>query len=280
MILILPLLVCFRLLVPVSKRYALLFAVISLFPSTLWMIRDATIEAPAARSASGRLIENVLIGVEPDFNLAYRDPSDPRGQAARLWVGKTNHLYYENRRAAIDVVTARILDEPLRYTLWFLQKPFLLWSWSIGQGAGDLYIYPMLSSPFEQNPLYRLIAAICHGLNVPLIAAAFAMILLYVSSIWRKERSDPAIGLRLCIWMFCYAEVVYTLLTPDARYANPFRPFELALAVTFVGNFLDYVRVRRRDHAATRGGLAITNESISNTHSSIPRMCTGILDAI
>jgi 4-amino-4-deoxy-L-arabinose transferase-like glycosyltransferase len=236
-ILLLPVVICILFFRQKLTSKLFLFVAIAILPSLAWMARGSYINPPEGRSASSRLFENALIGLEPDFSRRFQDPADPRGAAAAKWVGDVEHLYNHDKPAAYAEVAARIRDRPLQVGLWFLRKPFLLWEWSVRQGAGDIYIYPMVYSPFRENLVYRLIASICFGLNAVLIVAAFAMIFLILVS--RSARNPDAL---LCATVFCYAVVVYTMLAPDARYANPFRPVEIALAVTFIGKMLDYLR--------------------------------------
>ena len=251
MIVLLPflLLVC---ILP-AKRYsqAAVFLVAALSLPALWAVRDAHIESPQGHSGDERLFENVMIGLEPDFVDYHHAPNLPAGIAAKR-VMEGRELYAQDKSAAYAAVFARIRQDPLYYVMWFAQKPALLWQWSVVQGAGDIYVYPMLASPFENNPLYRFIAAFCYGLNTPLAVAAFVMALLVLLSIWRKGLRTEDCALLLCVLTFCYAEFVYTALTPDARYANPFRPLEIVLSVTLLARLAGYVlshRAKRSNYA-------------------------------
>jgi hypothetical protein len=180
------------------------------------------------------------------------------GLAARRRVGEGSGLYVRDKNAAYAAVFARIRENPLYYAAWFAQKPALLWQWSIAQGAGDIYVYPMLASPFESNVFCRAVAAICCGLNTPIAIAAFVGALLVLLLAWRGRLRPQDQALLLCALTFCYAELAYTALAPDARYANPFRPFEIVLAMSLLARLSDsYLSLRR----AKRDGGSDSSEA-------------------
>jgi hypothetical protein len=237
-------------------RNAMFFLILALMPPLLWAVRDAQIETPAVKSAGGRLFENVLVGLEPDFKPSYRDTRDPNAEAARRRVSEGTELYYRDKGLAYRSVATRISEEPTHYFFWFLRKPAVLWRWDIGQGAGDIYIYPMASSPFESNTFYRAAASICFGLNMPLMLAAFGSTLVLIVATFRRSAPRQNRAYQLCGVIFLYGVVVYTVLNPDARYANPFRPFEIVLAVGLVADLAQYFRKQRasaRERAAGHG---------------------------
>jgi FtsH-binding integral membrane protein len=89
-------------------------------------------------------------------------------------------------------------------------------------------------------------------LNVLLATAAFLMLIaMFVS------RNARGVGGLLCATVFCYAVAVHTALTPDARYANPFRPFEIAMGVGFAALLAEKAKSRL---AAGRSPTAMTGD--------------------
>lgn len=240
-----------RLVIARKWTLAALFIAMALVPPGLWMARDVQLHETGEHSSAGRLFENVIVGIEPDYNRFYRDPSDSKGIAARMRVHDGLILFDHDRGEAYRTIFDRVSAQPVEYFVWFLQKPLLLWAWGIGQGAGDLYVYPMRSSPFEANPLYRLIAALFFGLNIPIAAAAFISSALTLRVAFSGRLQEENSFLLLCVAMFLYATAVHTVLIPDARYANPFRPFEYLIALTFLADLMRYLRrFFRRGHAA------------------------------
>jgi 4-amino-4-deoxy-L-arabinose transferase-like glycosyltransferase len=234
---------------------ALMFACVALAPSTLWALRDMHIQTTAGHSASGRLMENVLVGMEPDYIPRYKiRPDQPEAIAA--WERITDGLqaYASSPRAELADITSRLTSEPGKFLLWYASKPSKLWTWSIVQGYGDVYVYPMVVAPFDEQVLLRVIASLCHGLNGVMMWAALGGVIVFA---FKRRRSD---GLSYCagtivLALFLFITVVHTLLTPDARYAVPFRPFEIILAV-FAACFTYEQTRRRRFVAASRNEAA------------------------
>jgi 4-amino-4-deoxy-L-arabinose transferase-like glycosyltransferase len=216
------------------SRGALLFAALALVPPALWGLRDARMQAVPGNSASGRLMENVLIGMEPDYIPRYKITAD-EPQAAAAWQRITDglHAYAVNPRQELADIGGRLASEPGKYLLWYASKPAQFWTWSIVQGYGDVYVYDMVVAPFDEQPLLRIVAALCHGMNGMLMWAAFAGVIVFALRRKRATREFVCAAWVIAS-LFIFATLVHTVLTPDARYAVPFRPFEIILAITAV----------------------------------------------
>lgn len=228
-----------------DRRLAAIFLVAALLPPTLWAIRDHSLPDTGSHSAGSRLFENVLIGIEPDYNRWYRDPTDARGLAAHERVHDGLVQYQHDKADAYASVARRVLQQPSASMSWFLQKPLLLWSWNVGQGAGDIYVYPMVSSPFETNVLYRLDVSVFVGLNGLIMLGAFATLAMLLARMFSTRFREQPVAYLLCAAVFSYATLLYWLLAPDARYANPFRPFEFLLATSCATFAVERWRARR-----------------------------------
>ena len=255
MIVLFPLLVFALILCVRGWRHGVLFLVLALTPPLLWEVRDVRIEAPGVKTAGGRLFENVLVGLEPDYKPIYRDSKDPKAQEARERMAEISALYNRDKVAAYRSILTRISEHPTQYLAWFLRKPVLLWQWDVAQGAGDIYIYPMVSSPFESHPLYRIVDFLCFAINLPLMIAAFCSAALLLLALVRRGVRGQNQAYLLCCGIFLYAVILYTVLNPDARYANPFRPFEIALACGFIANIAQHLRKERADLKAVEAKI-------------------------
>lgn len=234
----------------VRRRWslALLFAVVALGPSTLWAVRDSRLDLSGDRSSGGRLIQNVLVGMEPDYVPWYRDTTNtPAAVAARARIEREQRQFAHDPDQLPAILGARLADRPWHLLAWYAAKPFALWRWGIEQGAGDIYVYPMLVGPFDAVAALRVLASVCHGLNRIVMLGAFAGLILVVV---RRRKSPSGAAAVIAALLFGYVTAVQTLLMPDARYAVPFRPFEFLLAVWVVAVALQSVRARREAVAA------------------------------
>lgn len=213
-----------------DRRSTLVFLLASLALPLLWMVRGHSIEPAPNDSARSRLMENVFIGMQPDFDLWYQD--DPAGIAAKQAVSDQLAAFHADPGSAPAAIAGELASRPGHYARWYLLgKPLKIWNWRIGQGAGDIYVYPTPTSPFEAQPAYRLIASLCHGLN-PLLAAGALGGLLCCSALLLRKRKPP-LELISTATLAAYAIGFYTLLAPDARYGVPFRGAEFLLAAFF-----------------------------------------------
>lgn len=235
---------------------AAVLVLFALAPPALWMVRDSHLHASGQRSGAVRLMENVLIGMEPDFVPRYAENAgDPAGIAARARIADGQRVFAENPRQAFADVVDRLASDPWRMLGWYATKPAQFWSWSIVQGYGDVYVYTMRFAPFDATPPLRLLAAICHGLNAVIMAAAFAGTALVAL---RRRRDTPGTGTAAVIVaaVFAYATLVHTVLTPDVRYAVPFRAFEFlmaALAIQWLWQAAVRLRAVRQDSRPAAG---------------------------
>lgn len=226
-----------------APRPALVFMLCAALLPAWWAVRGAGIPAAPNATSSYRLAENLLIGAEPDFPGAYR--GDPVGLAVRARVDEALDAYAAHPAALGPLLLERLAAEPVRLLAWYLlEKPAALWTWSVAQGVGDVYVYPTPVSPFELNPWYRALHALCYGLNTPLMVAAFGMLGVVLYRAWRGPA--PPDALWLTALLVGYATAIHMVLTPDARYAVPFRGFEIALAVGLVATLVPWVLARRR----------------------------------
>jgi hypothetical protein len=226
-------------------RATLFFALLAFGPPAIWAMRDAQLQPVPRLSSSGRLIENVLIGAEPNFVPGYSAGGNTAAAvAARQWIEHERDVFAASPGGAVLDVWDRISSRPGYYLLWYLSKPAQFWTWSIVQGKGDIYEYPMLVAPFDSVLPLRVIAAVCHGINTPLMLASFAGVIFFL--LMRKRLADTqrtAAGMVTAV--FVYATAIHTILTPDARYATPFRPFEFILATMVVCYLIEQWRHHR-----------------------------------
>jgi hypothetical protein len=224
------------------KLWVLLFALAALGPPGLWAIRDSGITPPPGRSATTRLMENVLIGMEPDFAPRYMPTgSAPTAVAARGRIEAELKVFERDKLTALVHIGQRVASHPFDYLLWYAAKPAQFWSWSIVQGAGEIAVFPLTLDPFAVERPLQALASICHTLNGILMFASFGGLILALGLAgFARGRSVPAGAEAGACWIvvlaFLYAMTVHSILTPDVRYAVPFRPFEFVLATFFLAS--------------------------------------------
>jgi 4-amino-4-deoxy-L-arabinose transferase-like glycosyltransferase len=246
-ILLFPVLVCAGLFFT-TRKSAVIFLLCSLLLPTAWSIRGSMLET--GRTTGGRLMENVLAGMEPDFD--YGDSAQAKAAKTRIFAGLKSSR--ENSLGELNNIVDRLVQEPAFYAKWYLvDKPQQFWQWSIVHGRGDIYVYPVVFSTYQTNSFYRAMASLCVGLNLPLMFAAFGFVLVFSTRAARGKLQDDDIPLAIVTVLFVYATVLHSILTPEPRYAIPFRPFEMLLAVSMVALAHQYLRDRKQsDDQLTR----------------------------
>jgi hypothetical protein len=57
-----------------------------------------------------------------------------------------------NMRGSIEFVMNKIALDPLGMMMWyFVEKPIYLFQWTNIDGVGDVFVYPIFTSPFREN---------------------------------------------------------------------------------------------------------------------------------
>lgn len=239
MILLFPILIS-TLLLAFHRKYAVLFLVCALVLPTSWAMRGASLES--GRSSSERLMENVLAGMEPEWDYTHT----PAVKEARARLASGIETYKQDPSEVVELIFTRIMTDPALYAKWyFIGKPLRFWQWSM-LGEGDIYVYTPIATTFQIHPLYRGIASLCASLNPWLTGASFLYVLTFVVTQGRQGAGKREAHLTLVVAIFVYATALHTALTPDPRYATPFRPYEIMLALSFVALVLDHLKKSRQ----------------------------------
>lgn len=154
------------------------------------------------------------------FGIAYR--SDPKAQEHGRDVG-----------AALAHIGAEFRAHPLRMAAWYaFGKPWMFLSWSIAAGGGgDIYIYPVVTSPFQDSPPHLLARALARGLHTLLVIAALAAILAaWLRPAWFGHDQDAQRAFRVLALVGGLLLLMHAIGAPYARYGVPFRPLFYLLA--------------------------------------------------
>jgi len=75
--------------------------------------------------------------------------------------------------SVLKEISNRFTQEPLRQAKWYLlDKPRIFWSWNMIQGFGDAFVYPVSSSPYFHNELFRVTHRLMYVLHYPFVVLA------------------------------------------------------------------------------------------------------------
>lgn len=127
-------------------------------------------------------------------------------------------------------------NNPLVYTRWYLiGKPGFFLSWTNIDGAGDIFIYNVASSPYLDDRRFDLIRRLAYVLHWPLMLLGLIGACL---PWWRSQRwglsGEPLFAARLVSLVVAYAIGFHMIGAPFPRYGIPFRPLLYPLALLAV----------------------------------------------
>ena len=198
-----------------------------------WLIRNA--DLPPHTTQSSKMVKFLLHGSYPNFMYknnpaTYGDPYrwDPDGEGLS-----------RNLPGVLTHIAQNFKHDPFTTTRWYLiGKPGFLLAWTnidswTRRGGGDIFVFPVTSSPFRDDWRFVLIRGAAYILHWPLMLLGLIGACL---PWWRPQRwglsGEPLIAARLVSLVVLYAIGFHMIGAPYPRYGIPFRPllYPLALA--------------------------------------------------
>lgn len=204
---------------PINKT-AIFLAIFMIFVAA-WVLRSM-MNVPADRATSGqRAFENLVIGAHED----YHDIWYANATASDVSMKMVNPAdvdmkqYKDDHQAFYRELIRRIANEPVEYLRWyFIQKPLDLWGWNILVGSGDVYVFPVNSSIYQNSKIALASLVIMKQLHFWLFGLAIIGLVFALRDTKSRERLLPVYALLI------YISAVYVVLHADARYSVPLRP--------------------------------------------------------
>jgi hypothetical protein len=234
---------------PVPKRWqhAVLVLAGFLLVLTPWVARNwVTLHVT---SDTTLMKDSMLHGMYP--NLMFENRSDSYGYPYRFdpHVGRIG----SSISTVFTELARRFREQPGEHLRWFLiGKPVIFWGWNCVEGGGDIFIYPVLRSPYLDDRVFQMTHSMMrasHGILVVLMTMGSLLSWLPVASLVLPQN---AIYLaRFFSLLLLYFVLIHMVGFPIPRYAVPLRPFQYAMAC-----FAPYVL-----HAMLRRRFAVTGRS-------------------
>jgi ABC-type amino acid transport system permease subunit len=138
-------------------------------------------------------------------------------------------------------ILERFRREPLEHAVWFfIKKPLAFWSWGIVQGQGDVFIYPVRSTPYSGNLFFVWSHVFMRSIHYPLMwLGMIGCILVWLPGIARGLGSDALTVARFISMLLIYFTALHVVGVPFPRYSIPLRPFIYGMAMfsaALIGN--------------------------------------------
>ena len=162
---------------------------------------------------------------------------------------------WESRKTLTSVLSEikrRFVEKPFEHIHWYLiGKPITFLSWSNITGVGDVFIYPIIKSPYFENILFHWTHAIMYWLHWPLITLClFASIIIWLPIYSKKVTATALLPIRYCSLLLLYFILVHVAGTPLPRYSIPIFPYVYAMSMVglsiIVSEALAYYRKKFR----------------------------------
>jgi hypothetical protein len=221
-----------------TRSCLIAFVVASLVLPGAWGLRSALI--PATTTSGSRIVMNFVQGSWPSYHSDYQRSAwgNPDATLALLEESNEMQAFGKSPLDGLQMIAARMSENPWSFVFWYLSKPALLWSWDIRIGQGDIYVYPTRNSPLKPGGALVPIEVACFILN-PVIGV-LALLGAGLACFETKRRAYPLVFAVAPL----FATAVYTVLQSEPRYSIALRGFELLLATYFVVGASRWVRTK------------------------------------
>jgi len=140
----------------------------------------------------------------------------------------------QDMSSVLREIFRRFKNEPLEYLRWYLiGKPSMFFSWDMIVGMGDVFIYPVLTSPYHHHRgFFGLTHRVMNSLHGLLTILALLTSIFVWFPLAKKMLSEKGlIVARFVSLLLIYFILVHIIGTPLPRYSVPLRPFIYGLSV-------------------------------------------------
>jgi 4-amino-4-deoxy-L-arabinose transferase-like glycosyltransferase len=195
-----------------------------------WQLRNTGVERAAGEP--NLLVTTIYHGSFP--SMMYRDDPNSYGIPYRFDPDSTANS--RDLGAVFHHIGEEFREQPVRMLRWYLLgKPEFFLSWNIIAGAGDIFIYPVLASPYLQSPVFAGIRALSYWLHWPVTLLALTAMLV---AAWRpallSADGERRQAMRLLAIVFAVIIVMHLVGAPYPRYGIPFRPLVYLLGIAML----------------------------------------------
>ena len=138
-------------------------------------------------------------------------------------------------------MSRRVAENPWTYFKWYIWgKLTTVFSWDIIAGMGDIFIYPVIKTPYSDNLLFQITRFTMMLIHPLLIALSFIGTLLAWLSITKYLPSNFLWTLRLLSLLMLYFIILHIIGAPYPRYSIPMRPITYGMAVVVLAWLFRY----------------------------------------
>ncbi len=203
-----------------------------------WVVRN--LDAIHSTSDPRLMINGLHHGMYPDF----RYDDDPKSTGMPYRYDPRSKEISRSKETVLGEIKRRFEIEPARHLEWYLLgKPKTLFSWNIVGGFGDIFVYPVLATPYASQPAYTLSHKFMKMLHWPLVILALAAsALMWLPGFGRNLSADILLTARMLSLLMLYFVALHVIAAPFPRYSIPLRPVTYGLALFLCSQILVWLR--------------------------------------
>ncbi|MCL6415723.1 glycosyltransferase family 39 protein [Aestuariirhabdus sp. Z084] len=185
-----------------------------------WLIRNVT--SLGEMSDSTLAINGLVHGHYP--NMMYNDIPESYGYPYRY--DPEVHELSTSISASLSGIYNRALSSPKEYLEWYiLGKPQSFFSWNDAASTGDIYTYPVVYTPYFNNPPFVWTKAFLEKTHpVWIILALLAVVFCCYKFFSKGSKSDENSLLSISSVTVVYFLAIHMVTFPLARYCIPILP--------------------------------------------------------
>lgn len=205
-------------------RTLLVVALTLALPLVLWGLRNLLV---TGHWSDPTLSMNMLHhGMYPDFMY----DADPRSYGMPYRFDPDSARITSGIGEFWTVLRERFAADPGTYWHWYLWgKLATFLQWSIVAGQGDVFVYPVIYSPYYANPNYIASYVLMYWLHLPLVWLGSAAALVFCVRALRGRPVDA--GVLLLALVVVYFLLLHIVGAPFPRYRIPLQPVLYVLAL-------------------------------------------------
>lgn len=131
---------------------------------------------------------------------------------------------------ALAAIRERFQDSPYEMVAWYIYgKPIAFWQWNLTESIGDVFVYPVIDSPYFNLIHFQGLRSLVKALHPFFVLTGMAGALLALALAWR-ERNESALRSDLVATfvvgsLLVYMIALHTVGAPFPRYSIPLRPY-------------------------------------------------------
>lgn len=155
--------------------------------------------------------------------------------------------------SVISEVVNKFKEAPIEQLRWYiLGKPHMLWSWNIIAGQGDVFVYPVESTPYNYLPHFRATHAVMHATHwIFVVLMIGGIIIAWLPPVKSGFSNEAVFIARTISVLLLYHAAVMMIGFPEPRYAIPMHPFLYIMSMLPIAVAIRWILTKRSGLSGT-----------------------------